>query len=53
MYKFYRDFLRGYWNVYFTCEGKEDYITSFNTAEEADEYCNQKNGELVNAEYEG
>jgi hypothetical protein len=52
MYKFYRDYLYGRWNVYFTHDGKEDYIQSFDTADEAFDYCNQKNCELVNAEYE-
>lgn len=47
MYKFYRDFLRAQWNVYFCHDGKEDYECSFDTVEEASAYCDKKNMALI------
>ena len=48
MWKFYYDYLRGQWNVYFVDGDQEDYECSFSNIQDAQNYCDEKNSALIN-----
>jgi hypothetical protein len=39
------------WMVYFTNNGKDDFICSFDSIEDAQDYCDMQNGALVTMQH--
>ncbi len=46
-YKKHKDWTTGKWNVFKVVRGREEYITTFDDAQSAQDFCDINNGALV------